>query len=69
MGIPVQSILSVMTSPSLRLFNSVKLYLLCSYFVQGGCVDHMCQVIPVLYMALGQKDVSKLRIGQLTDYT
>ena len=38
-------------------------------FVQGGCVDHVCQIIPILYMALGQKDVSKLRIGQLTDYT
>lgn len=35
----------------------------------GGVVDSTSQSLAVLYIALGQKDVSKLVIGPLTDYT
>ena len=46
-----------------------EVFLVMSKFTQGGCVDHCCQVIPVLFMALGQKDVSKVLLGELSDYT
>ena len=36
--------------------------------LQGGCADSVCQVIPLLFMALGQKDVSKIQLGELTEY-
>ena len=36
---------------------------------QGGCADSCSQVIPLLFMALGQKDVSKIRLGELSSYT
>ncbi|XP_030753751.1 probable RNA 3'-terminal phosphate cyclase-like protein [Sitophilus oryzae] len=35
----------------------------------GGITDSSCQALAVLYIALGQKDVSKIVIGPLTDYT
>ena len=35
----------------------------------GGCVDSLAQSTMLLYMSLGQKDVSKVRLGQLTPYT
>lgn len=35
----------------------------------GGVVDSTSQSLAILYMALGPKDVSKLVIGPLTDYT
>lgn len=37
--------------------------------VKGGCTDSGSQVIPLLFMALGQQDVSKLKLGQLSPYT
>ncbi|XP_064385929.1 RNA 3'-terminal phosphate cyclase-like protein [Halichondria panicea] len=37
--------------------------------VKGGCADSVCQVIPLLFMALGQKDVSKIQLGELTEYS
>eukprot|EP00731_Ephydatia_muelleri_P018696 Em0011g736a len=37
--------------------------------VKGGCADSGSQVIALLFMALGQQDVSKLKLGQLSPYT
>jgi hypothetical protein len=37
--------------------------------MQGGYVDSGSQVIPLLFMALGQRDVSKVQLGELTPYT
>ena len=37
--------------------------------LKGGCADNGCQIIPLLFMALGQQDVSKLKLGQLSPYT
>ncbi|XP_055523294.1 probable RNA 3'-terminal phosphate cyclase-like protein [Wyeomyia smithii] len=36
---------------------------------RGGCVDSTFQWLVALYMALGQKDVSKFLIGPLSQYT
>ena len=36
---------------------------------RGGCVDSSFQWLVALYMALGQKDVSKFLIGPLSQYT
>ena len=36
---------------------------------RGGCADTVTQCIPLLYMALGQQDVSKITLGQLSPYT
>ncbi len=36
---------------------------------RGGCVDSVCQSQVLLMMALGQRDVSKLVTGPLTNYT
>lgn len=36
---------------------------------RGGCVDSTFQWMVALYMALGQKDVSKFLIGPLSQYT
>lgn len=33
----------------------------------GGCVDSACQSLAILFMALGQKDVSKLMTGPLSE--
>jgi hypothetical protein len=38
-------------------------------YVQGGCADRGCQIIPLLFMALGQKDISKIQLGELSTYT
>ena len=38
-------------------------------FAQGGCADSCSQVIPLLFMALGQKDVSRLQLGELSTYS
>lgn len=35
----------------------------------GGVVDSSSQALGILCMALGQKDVSKLLLGPLTEYT
>ena len=32
-------------------------------------MDSGSQVIPLLFMALGQRDVSKVQLGELTPYT
>lgn len=37
--------------------------------LQGGCVDSRNQTLALLFMALGQRDVSKLLLGDLTTYT
>jgi RNA 3'-terminal phosphate cyclase-like protein len=37
--------------------------------VQGGSVDFIMQCVVLLYSALGNRDVSKVRVGPLTDYT
>ncbi|XP_066916012.1 RNA 3'-terminal phosphate cyclase-like protein [Clytia hemisphaerica] len=36
---------------------------------RGGCVDSMHQSLVLVYMALGQMDVSKVMMGTLTPYT
>lgn len=36
---------------------------------RGGCTDSAFQYIGTLFMALGQKDVSKFVIGPLSEYT
>lgn len=35
----------------------------------GGCTDSCSQALALLSMALGQKDVSKIILGPLTEYT
>lgn len=35
----------------------------------GGYADSACQSIALLFMALGQKDVSKILLGPLSAYT
>lgn len=35
----------------------------------GGCVDSAAQALAILCMALGQKDVTKLVTGSLSDYS
>ena len=37
--------------------------------IQGGCVDSRHQSLALLYMSLGQRDVSKIITGPLTPYT
>ena len=37
--------------------------------IQGGCCDSAMQSIVLLYMAMGEKDVSKVKMGNLTDYS
>lgn len=34
----------------------------------GGCTDSASQSLALLFMALGQKDVSRIVLGSLTDY-
>ncbi|XP_018324959.1 probable RNA 3'-terminal phosphate cyclase-like protein [Agrilus planipennis] len=36
---------------------------------QGGCVDSVAQSIACVFMTLGQKNVSRIIVGSLTDYT
>ena len=36
---------------------------------KGGCVDTSCQSITLLMMCLGPEDVSRIRIGNLSQYT
>ncbi|PIK33950.1 putative RNA 3'-terminal phosphate cyclase-like protein [Apostichopus japonicus] len=36
---------------------------------RGGCVDSRHQGLALLFMALGQNDVSKLQTGPLSPYT
>ncbi|XP_060702267.1 RNA 3'-terminal phosphate cyclase-like protein [Hemiscyllium ocellatum] len=43
--------------------------LLLEEIYRGGCVDSVNQSLALLYMALGQQDVSKLQIGSLSPYT
>ncbi|XP_064606305.1 RNA 3'-terminal phosphate cyclase-like protein [Liolophura sinensis] len=43
--------------------------LLLQEIYKGGCVDTTGQSMAALFMVLGQQDVSKLLIGQLTPYT
>ena len=38
-------------------------------FCQGGCVDSSTQSLALLMMALGDKDVSKVKLGPLSPYT
>ncbi|KAF0288258.1 RNA 3'-terminal phosphate cyclase-like protein [Amphibalanus amphitrite] len=44
-------------------------HLLLDEVYRGGCVDSLAQSMMLLYMSLGQKDVSKVKLGQLTPYT
>lgn len=44
-------------------------YKLLQEIYRGGCVDATHQSLALLYMALGQMDVSKILIGPLTTYT
>jgi RNA 3'-terminal phosphate cyclase-like protein len=44
-------------------------YLLLEEIHRGGCVDSSNQSIACLLMALGQNDVSKVKIGPLSPYT
>lgn len=37
--------------------------------LRRGVVDSVSQSVAILYMALGPEDVSKLRVGKLTEYT
>ncbi|MBN3284694.1 RCL1 protein, partial [Polyodon spathula] len=37
--------------------------------LQGGCVDSVNQSLALLYMTLGQQDVSKVLLGPLSPYT
>lgn len=50
----------------LTLVHDIFLKLFCQ---QGGCVDSRHQSLALLYMILGQRDVSKLLTGPLTPYT
>jgi RNA 3'-terminal phosphate cyclase-like protein len=43
--------------------------LLIQEIVKGGYVDSGSQVVVLLFMALGQRDVSKVQLGELTPYT
>ena len=36
---------------------------------QGGCAASLNQCLVLLFMALGQRDVSKVQLGELTEYT
>lgn len=36
---------------------------------RGGCVDSTFQWLATLYMALGQKNISKMTLGPLSNYT
>ena len=40
-----------------------------SLIIQGGCCGSAMQSIVLLYMAMGEKDVSKVKMGSLTDYS
>ncbi|KAK9709162.1 RNA 3prime-terminal phosphate cyclase [Popillia japonica] len=42
---------------------------LCHEIYMGGCVDSAAQALAILCMALGQKDVTKLVTGSLSDYS
>ncbi|KAI4470611.1 rna 3' terminal phosphate cyclase [Holotrichia oblita] len=42
---------------------------LCHEIYMGGCVDSAAQALAILCMALGQKDVTKLVMGSLSDYS
>ena len=44
-------------------------YLLLEEIYRGGCVDSSNQHLVLLFMALGQKDVSKVLLGPLSPYT
>ena len=39
------------------------------FLSQGGFIDSGSQLFPLLFMALGQRDVSKVQLGELTPYT
>ncbi|XP_065904805.1 RNA 3'-terminal phosphate cyclase-like protein isoform X2 [Dysidea avara] len=43
--------------------------LLFQEILSGGCCDSVMQVITMLFMAMGEKNVSKIKIGNLTDYS
>lgn len=43
--------------------------LLFQEILSGGCCDSVMQSIVLLYMAMGEKDVSKVKMGNLTDYS
>jgi len=44
-------------------------YRLLEEIYRGGCVDSTFQNQAMLYMALGQKDISKYRTGPLSEYS
>lgn len=44
-------------------------YRLLDEIYRGGCVDSTFQWLTILFMALGQKDVSKYLTGPLSDYS
>lgn len=37
--------------------------------LRRGVVDSVSQSVAILFMALGPEDVSKIRVGKLTEYT
>jgi len=43
--------------------------LLCTEIENGGFVDTANQATALLFMALGPEDVSRVRIGKISDYT
>jgi len=43
--------------------------LLLEEILNGGCIDSSNQGLPLLFMVLGPEDVSKIRIGKLTQFT
>ncbi|XP_050387949.1 uncharacterized protein LOC126804757 [Argentina anserina] len=44
-------------------------YMLYEEIQRGGCVDSTCQSLVLTLMAFNQKDVSKVKLGELTTYT
>lgn len=49
--------------------GTIAAYKLLEEVYRGGCVDSTFQWLTVLYMALGQKNISKFITGPLSDYT
>ena len=58
------------TSPSVaEELGEQAAYLLLEEIYRGGCVDSTSQHLALLFMALGQKNVSKIVLGPLSPYT
>ena len=58
------------TSPSVaEELGEQTAYLLLEEIYRGGCVDSTNQHLALLFMALGQKNVSTIVLGPLSPYT